>query len=84
MAENQKKFKVAAGAGSGAGQGQVQGASQAAVPSFGAGVNTSGFKISVVDEHGMKNGEFSDISHLKFETAKGGKPKHLFNICHNL
>ena len=27
----------------------------------------------------MKNGEFSDIcgSHLKFETAKGGKPKYL-------
>ena len=42
----------------------------AAVPS----AKPEGFKISVVDEHGFKNGEFSDISHLKFETAKGGKP----------
>ena len=36
---------------------------------------TSGFKISVVDENGIKSAElFSDIGHLKFETAKGGKP----------
>ena len=35
----------------------------------------TGFKIQVVDENGVKNGEFSDINHLKFETAKGGKPK---------
>ena len=41
------------------------------------GGSTGGFKISVVDKNGIKNGEFSNVSHLKFETAKGGKPKHL-------
>lgn len=28
------------------------------------------FKICVVDENGIKSGDFSDIKHLKFETAK--------------
>ena len=64
LAENQKKLKVAT----------VNAAPLAASSSM---IKTNGFKISVVDENGMKNGEFSDISHLKFETAKGGKPKHL-------
>jgi len=30
--------------------------------------------ISVVDEHGIKNADFTDISHLKFETVKNKDP----------
>ena len=32
---------------------------------------SAGFKIHVVDENGVQSGEFSDIGHMKFETAKG-------------
>lgn len=34
----------------------------------------TGFKISVVDENGVKNRDFTDISQIKFESVKHKDP----------